>query len=290
MGGGRPGRSVRTPAGPGSRRVGPRGRPGAASVTSTTRPRGARRRTGRARWLLEAGVRHPVLAGSGWAAAVPVAFASGRSAVAALLAATGALGAARTAVRWTPGRPGAVLLAAGITCGTVTAATPGAATLGVAVLIVVGTVLVWEIRAGLPPFAGAAAVLGAAAVPSAAGAGLMLVHGIEPAAALSLLGVAAMHDAARHLVGADADGPVEPVSAAALGMAAVVALTVALRLPPFEPAAAWFFGGFAAGAVVVARPVARLALGRPLPPQRLESLWLAAPLWAWLVGVHVAAG
>jgi hypothetical protein len=122
-------------------------------------------------------------------------------------------------------------------------------------------------------------------------ASMVLLVRLEVGAAVSLLVLVSVYEIGDFLIGSGASNVYEGPVAGAAAVAVFTFIIAALEVPPFDFASAWAFGL----AVALLAPVGQLAASALLPSaaspasglRRLDSLLLAAPLWAFAVGLLV---
>ena len=117
----------------------------------------------------------------------------------------------------------------------------------------------------------------------------MLTLRLEIGAAVTLVLLVAAYEVGDYVVGSGASSSVEGPVAGIVAIAATCLLVAVLRVPPFDGAPVFVFGGFAA----LGCPLGQV-LGSALLPsadahapalRRLDSLLLLGPAWPILVGI-----
>lgn len=205
------------------------------------------------------------------------------------------LAAVQVVDAWNQVRAGADRWVAALTAS----ALPVVATLGVGPVggVLIATVVVAVAAAtrrpnrGLPLFSAAGHTVLAAGVCGGATAALVLLADYEIGAVIILVVLVMAYDACDYLVGSGADNGIEGPLAGMLFMAAITSVLAVLNVPPFRGVDIWSFAVLA----MVACPAGQLLASAMLPRgdvrapalRRLDSLLLAAPAWAALVGLYL---
>lgn len=233
------------------------------------------------------------LLGVGWfvvgaAAIVATGVTGSPSILAGLFGGTAALAGYQAAARWRQVGVGAnrFIAAAGALAVTF-AALDSTWLMGVAVL----TMVVLAVADGAASrsvghtFAAAGATVTCGLAPALAAGGMVLIAETEIYAAGCLFALICFYDAGNHVNGSErapSEGPL-------WGMVSAMIVTFVLAMwhvPPFSsPVPAWVFGALAA----VLCPLGQLVASAVLPSagapasalRRIDSLILAAPVWAW---------
>ncbi len=173
-------------------------------------------------------------------------------------------------------------------------ATLGARALGGGLIAIV-IVAVGMAMAGADPRTSvldrASQIVAAAAICGGAAASVVLLADYEIGAVIILLVFVMVYDASDFLIGSGATNAVEGPLAGALAVAATALVFTVVHAPPFRGGDVWWFAllamvAFPAGQVVAS---ALLPQARTRVPalRRLDSLLVAAPLWAALVGLYL---
>ena len=236
-----------------------------------------------------------------WFAAVLATCFVGRWPLAVLLALVAALAAAQTVHAWARLAGGGNLPLAALVAGAATAgAAWQAATAGVVLLAGCAAAIVAAVATPsrpAPVLAAAGVTVRAFVVPAAATIGVLLVYDVEPVAAAVLLVLVSAYDLGSFLVGAGDRGPVAGIVA---GVASVLVIAFpfalfvdVLGLRPFDSwQAAWVFAGIVAALAPLGPALASAALPRASADaralRRVDSLVVAAPLWAWALLQYVS--
>jgi hypothetical protein len=228
-----------------------------------------------------------------WFLLVIGALAVGPGALVPLYAAMAALAGFQTASAWRAVGSRADRWVAALAGGLVTAgAAWGVASLGLAVLgavVVVLVVTALEMKA-LRATLDAAGTTLLSALPAAIGAaGVILTLRLEIGAAVTLVVIVAAYEVGDYIVGSGASSSLEGPIAGIVAIAATCMVVAVLRVPPFDGAAVFVFGGFAA----VGCPLGQVLASALLPSaatrapalRRLDSLLVLGPAWALLVGI-----
>ena len=128
-----------------------------------------------------------------------------------------------------------------------------------------------------------------ALAPGVVGLSMVLLTRLDQGSAIALLLLVSAYEAGDYLIGSGSTNPFEGPGA---GAAAVVVITFIVSTLPISALSfgeAWLLGG----AVVLLAPAGQLLASALLPSaatpasglRRLDSLLIAAPLWAWSVGL-----
>jgi hypothetical protein len=120
--------------------------------------------------------------------------------------------------------------------------------------------------------------------PGLAAGSLVLARSQGLAEGLVLAGMVTVFDSSNYLIGTGAPNRWEGSVAGAASIAALTLFVAAVLVPPFTGASPWLLG-IAVAVLAPAGPVvARWVIGDPLAPvpalRRLDSLFLAGPMWA----------
>lgn len=206
-----------------------------------------------------------------------------------------AVAAAQTARCWRRrGHRPNELVAAGLAALLGLGACLGAGGSGLA--LVVGAVVACVVASGdtaskHPLLADAGWTLQCAMAPGFVAMSMVLLARLDQGSAIALLLLVSAYETGDYLVGSGASNPYEGPAA---GLAAIVVITFILSTLPISTLGfgeAWLFGG----AVGLLAPAGQLAASALLPSaaspasglRRLDSLLLAAPLWAFGVGLVI---
>lgn len=143
----------------------------------------------------------------------------------------------------------------------------------------------------VPVFASAGLTVLAAGVCGGAAAALVLLANYEIGAVIILLIFLMVYDASDYLIGSGASNGVEGPLAGALSIFAMTMLLAFTEVPPFRGVDVWNFAMLAA----VACPAGQLLASAMLPRanakapalRRLDSMLIAAPAWAGLIGLYL---
>ncbi|MGI8755824.1 MAG: hypothetical protein ACR2MB_08175 [Acidimicrobiales bacterium] len=131
----------------------------------------------------------------------------------------------------------------------------------------------------------------AAGLCGGAAAALVLLADYEIGAVVILLALTMVYDASDFVVGSGATNAVEGPLAGLLFMVPVAVIFGELGAPPFRGADVWMFTLLAMVSCPLGQIVASALLPRPdehAPGlRRLDSLLVAAPVWAFLVGLYL---
>ena len=129
-----------------------------------------------------------------------------------------------------------------------------------------------------------------AALPTAVVAmSMVLLARLDQGSAVALLLLVSAYEAGDFLIGSGASNPYEGPAAGAAGIVVITFIVSTLPISTLSFGQAWLLGG----AVVLLAPAGQLLASALLPSatapasalRRLDSLLLAAPLWAWAVGL-----
>ena len=198
---------------------------------------------------------------------------------------------------WHPGRESIERWVAALGGATLPVlATAGTRLLGAGLLLLV---LVSSISAFLQPrderdvpvFASAGLTVLAAGVCGGAAASLVLLANYEIGAVIILLIFLMVYDASDFIIGSGASNGVEGPLAGALSIFATTMLLAFTEVPPFRGVDVWNFAMLAA----IACPAGQLLASAMLPRanakapalRRLDSMLIAAPAWAGLIGLYL---
>lgn len=198
---------------------------------------------------------------------------------------------------WHPDRGGADRLVAGLGAATLPVlATNGTRLLGAGLLaLVVASLVVALIRPkdarDVPLFAAAGLPVLSAGVCGGAAAALVLLANYEIGAVIILVIFLFVYDASDYVVGSGATNGVEGPLAGALFIFATTMLLAFTEVPPFRGVDVWNFAMLAA----VGCPAGQLLASAMLPRanakapalRRLDSMLVAAPAWAGLIGLYL---
>ncbi len=165
----------------------------------------------------------------------------------------------------------------------------GAALLGIVVVAIAAAAQGHEQE--MPLLAAAGHTVLAAGVCGGSVAALVLLADYEIGAVIVLLVFLMVYDASDYLVGSGATNGVEGPVAGGVFIAAVTALFVVTKVPPFHGVDIVSFAMLA----IVACPAGQLLASAMLPRadarapalRRLDSLLIVAPAWAGLIGLYL---
>lgn len=173
-------------------------------------------------------------------------------------------------------------------------ATQGARPLGAGLLVLVVAALIMASRRAVPDMsllASAGHTVLSAGLCGGAAASLVLLADYEIGAVIILLVYLMVYDASDYVVGSGATNGIEGPLAGGLFIGAATLLLAELEVPPFRGAEIWNFAVLAAVACPVGQVIASAMLPRadvPAPAlRRLDSLLVAAPAWAGLLGLYL---
>lgn len=285
---------TRRPAAPArGARPAPAGRRPAPSRGRRPGPSGS---TFRARYAVVHDLEGPkVRLGVLWFLTALVALVGGPVPAAVVYGGVAAAAAAQAARAWVPhgGRPSDVMAGAGALAMAL-GAVLGAGGAGLGVLVAVG--LAFAGAAGGPSpnprIADIGTTLQCALAPGAAALSVVLIARYDQGSAISLLLLVSAFEVGDFLIGTSAKNPYEGPGA---GAAAIVVLTFIVSTLPVTTLSfgeAWALGG----ATVLLGPLGQFlaswvlpAAAAPAPAlRRLDTLLLAAPVWAWAVGMAIS--
>jgi hypothetical protein len=230
-----------------------------------------------------------------WFALVIGALIVGPVAVVPLYAVVAAAAGFQVASAWRATGSGADPWVAGGVAALVTVgAAWGVGSMGLAVVgaVVVAVVVAALERRHLRPLVEAAGTaLMSGLPPAVAAAGVVLTLRLEIGAAVTLVLLVAAYEVGDYVVGSGASSSVEGPVAGIVAIAATCLLIAVLRVPPFDGAPVFVFGGFAALGCPLGQVVASALLpsaDAPAPAlRRLDSLLLLGPAWPILVGIFL---
>lgn len=236
-----------------------------------------------------------VTAGVIWFALAMGSLALGPIAAAPLFALVAGLAGYQSARAWQTVGSGsnpwvAALAGAGIGGG----ALFGIGMVGLSILVVVvASVVVATIEVGQrsPVFEAAGTTVQCALFAGLAAAGVVLTLRLEIGAAVTLILLVSAYETGDFIVGSGASSSLEGPFSGIVSLAVVCGVIAVLRVPPFDGAPVFVFGGFAA----VACPLGQMAGSAILPSagararalRRLDSLIILAPVWALLIGIYL---
>ncbi|MCU1454349.1 MAG: hypothetical protein JWN46_2495, partial [Acidimicrobiales bacterium] len=124
-----------------------------------------------------------------------------------------------------------------------------------------------------------------------AAAAIVLTLQYEIGAAITLLVLVGVYEASDYIVGSGGTHAIEGPLAGAISMAVVTFIVVLAEVPPFRGGAAWPFAGLAAVGCPLGQLVGSALLPAPTAPapalRRLDSFLVLAPVWAYLIGLHL---
>lgn len=137
----------------------------------------------------------------------------------------------------------------------------------------------------------AAQMVAAAAICGGAAASVVLLADYEIGAVIILLVFVMMYDASDYVIGSGAKNAVEGPLAGALMVAATSLVFIGVGAAPFRGGDVWWFALMSMvafpGGQVLASALLPQARTRVPALRRLDSLLVAAPLWAALVGLYL---
>lgn len=176
------------------------------------------------------------------------------------------------------------------------AATVGTRELGAGLILLVATAVGVALsrpkgRRTMPVFAAAGHTVLAAGLCGGAAASLVLLANYEIGAVIILLVYVMVYDASDFIVGSGSTNGIEgPIAGGVFICAATMVLAV-FEVPPFRGADIWTF----AALTVIACPVGQIVASAMLPRadatapalRRIDSLLIAAPAWAGLLGIYL---
>lgn len=170
----------------------------------------------------------------------------------------------------------------------------GARPLGAGLLVLVAAALVMAARravGGMSLLAEAGHTVLSAGLCGGAAASLVLLADYEIGAVIILLVYLMVYDSSDYVVGSGATNGVEGPLAGGLAIAAVTVLLAVTEVPPFRGVEIWNFALLAAVACPAGQLLASAMLPRANAPapalRRLDSLLIAAPAWAGLIGLYL---
>ena len=228
-----------------------------------------------------------------WFLLVVGALAVGPGALVPLYAAMAALAGFQTASAWRAVGSKADRWVAALAAGAVAAgAAWGVGSLGLAILgavVVTLAVAALETRT-LRGVLDAAGTTLLSALPVGIGAaGVILTLRLEIGAAVTIVVLVAAYEVGDYIVGSGASSSVEGPIAGIVAIAAMCMVVAVLRVPPFDGASVFVFGGFAALGCPLGQVLASALLpsvdARAPALRRLDSLLVLGPAWALLVGI-----
>lgn len=224
-----------------------------------------------------------------------VAITAGPLAVALLYGGAAAVGAGQTARAWRkrrhrPNEQVAMVVAGGMGLGA-TLGAGGAGLVCLAGVIMAYVAATGDRRSPHPPIADAGWTLQCALPPGLVALSMVLLTRLDQGSAVALLLLVSAYETGDYLVGSGARNPYEGPAAGASAIVVVTFVLSTLPISALDFGQAWAFGG----AVVLLAPLGQLLASALLPTagssasglRRLDSLLLAAPLWAWGVGLVV---
>jgi hypothetical protein len=230
-----------------------------------------------------------------WFVAALAAIAIGPLAVALLYGGTAAVGAGQAARAWRkrryrPNEQVAMVVAGGMGLG----ATLGAG--GTGLVCIAGAIMAYATATGdrrspHPAVADAGWTLQCALPPGLVAMSMVLLTRLDQGSAIALLLLVSAYETGDYLVGSGARNPYEGPAAGGSAIVVVTFILSTLPISALDFGQAWAFGG----AVLVLAPLGQLLASALLPTagspasalRRLDSLLLAAPLWAWGVGLVI---
>jgi hypothetical protein len=206
--------------------------------------------------------------------------------------AAAALGAAQMAKAWRSEAPkpsvlmaalGAALVAVGACFG---AGGAGLGMLGAVGLAFVGAA---EGRSRNPRIADIGWTLQCALAPGVVAMSMVLLARLDQGSAIGLLLLASAYETGDYLIGSGSANPFEGPGAGAAGIVVITFILSTLPISALSFGQAWALGG----SMAILAPVGQLLASALLPSaatpasglRRLDSLLLAAPIWAWSVGL-----
>ena len=124
------------------------------------------------------------------------------------------------------------------------------------------------------------------------GLSMVLLCRLDQGSAISLLLLASAYEAGDYLIGSGSANPFEGPAAGAAGVMVITFIVSTLPISALSFGEAWLLGG----AMVLLAPAGQLLASALLPAagtpasglRRLDSLLIAAPLWAWSVGLFAS--
>jgi hypothetical protein len=206
---------------------------------------------------------------------------------------TAAVAAAQMARAWhvAAPRPSRLMAAAGAGL-VVLGACFGAGGAGLGILGAVGLAFVGaagDNASHNPRIADIGWTLQCALAPAAAAMSIVLLARYDQGSAIGLLLLVSAYEAGDYLIGSGAANPVEGPGAGAAGIVVITFILSTLPISALSFGQAWVLGGL----VALLAPAGQLLASALLPSaaapagalRRLDSLLLAAPVWAWSVGL-----
>lgn len=165
----------------------------------------------------------------------------------------------------------------------------GMALLGLVVVSVIVSAM--QVQRRSPLFEAAGTTVQCAMFAGLAAAGVVLTLRLEIGAAVTLILLVSAYEVGDYIVGSGASSSLEGPISGIVALAVVCGVIAVLRVPPFDGAPVFVFGGFAA----LACPLGQLAGSAILPSagargralRRLDSLILLGPTWALLTGIYL---
>ena len=230
-----------------------------------------------------------------WFGLVVAALVLGPIALVPLYSVMAALAGYQSARAWRGVGSGADPWLAGLGAGAIAgSAAFGIGLVGLSVLVLCGlAVIVGAIEVGRrsPVFEAAGTTVQCALFVGFAAASVALTLRLEIGAVATLVLLVSAYEAADFVVGSGASSSIEGPIAGIVTMAVVTGVIAVLRVPPFDGAAVYVFGGFAA----VCCPLGQLAGSAILPRadakalglRRLDSLIVLGPVWVLLIGIYL---
>ncbi|MGV3759540.1 MAG: hypothetical protein ACO1PW_08365 [Actinomycetota bacterium] len=230
-----------------------------------------------------------------WFFVVLAAIAVGPLAVALVYGGAAAVAAGQTARVWRkrrhrPNEQVAMVVAGGMGLG----ATLGAG--GAGLVCLAGAIMAYVAASGdrrspHPAIADAGSTLQCALPPGLVALSMVLLTRLDQGSAIALLLLVSAYETGDYLVGSGARNPYEGPAAGGSAIVVVTFILSTLPISALDFGQAWGFGG----AVLLLAPLGQLLASALLPAgaapasalRRLDSLLLAAPLWAWGVGLVI---
>ncbi len=233
--------------------------------------------------------------GVGWFVLALGALVVGPGPTAMVYGATAAVAAAQTARAWsTKGpRPSDVMAAAGAGL-VVGGAALGSGGAGLGLLGCVALAFLGASGNGSPNprIADIGWTLQCALGPGIAGMSVVLLARLDQGSAIGLLLLVSAYETGDYLIGSGSANPFEGPGSGAAGIVVVTFILSTLPISALSFGQAWVLGGL----VALLAPAGQLLASALLPSadtsasglRRLDSLLLAAPVWAWGLGMVVA--
>lgn len=230
-----------------------------------------------------------------WFFVVLGAIAIGPLAVALVYGGAAAVAAGQTARVWRkrrlrPNEQVAMVVAGGMGLG----ATLGAG--GAGLVCIAGAIMAYVTATGdrkspHPAIVDAGSTLQCALPPGLVALSMVLLTRLDQGSAIALLLLVSAYETGDYLVGSGARNPYEGPAAGGSAIVVVTFILSTLPISALDFGQAWAFGG----AVLLLAPLGQLLASAILPAaaapasalRRLDSLLLAAPLWAWGVGLVI---